>query len=254
LEALAISIAMLFLVLGGAALGFSLRPRLPQHHLSSESLDVVKVGTGLMATLAALVIGFLVASANTSLRTKTDEVQQLAADIVILDRTLRLYGPETQRARDLMRELLVSAVDRIWKTRGGLPTATVTPPTTARFEQVQELLINLAPATEAQRFLRARALQLSDRILQTRWLLQEQTEGSIPMAFLVILLLWLIGIATSLGLFAPRNGTVRAVIAIYAFSVASAVFLILSMDRPFGGILRISEAPMRSAITFIEQP
>jgi len=253
----AISILVLVVVLAGAWLGNLLRSQLPTHHLSAESVDVVKVGTGLMATLAALVIAFLVGTANTSLHTKSDEVQRLAANAIMLDRTLRQYGPEAGPARTLLRELLGAAVERVWGK--GSPNAVlinpaVVGPTTSHIEKIQDLLMALAPANDTQRLLRERALQLGDQIMQIRWLLLEQTEGSIPVPFLVVLLFWLTGISCGLSLFAPRNGTVRTVIVIYAISVASAILLILEMDRPFGGLLKMSDVPMRTALQYLDAP
>ena len=79
-------------------------------------------------------------------------------------------------------------------------------------------------------------------------LLIEQSGSSIPLPFLVLLVLWLAVIFASLGLFAPRNGTVYAVMLVCALSASSAIFLILEMDQPFEGLLEISDAPLRNAV------
>ena len=98
--------------------GIFLRNRLPEHHLSGNTKDVVKLGTGLIGTIAALVLGLLIASANSTFQTQSSQVQQLTADIVFLDGTLAQYGPETDLARNLMRRAVASMADRIWRENG----------------------------------------------------------------------------------------------------------------------------------------
>jgi hypothetical protein len=66
LSALALSVLIFVLTLGGILLGALLRRALPEHHLGKESQDVVRLGVGLIATLAALVLGLLIASAKSS--------------------------------------------------------------------------------------------------------------------------------------------------------------------------------------------
>ena len=105
----------------------------------------------------------------------------------------------------------------------------------------------------AEVLLHARALQLAGDLSQTRWLLVEQVGASIPAPFLVLLILWVALIFVSLSLFAPSNWTVNAVLLACALSVSSAIFLIIEMDEPFGGVLRISDAPFRSAIGYLER-
>src|ERR1700687_6127190 len=95
-------------VFGGTFLGMFLRKRLPGHHLSGDTKDVVKLGTGLIGTIAALVLGLLIASASSTFQTQSSQVQQLTADIVLLDHTLALYGPETDSVRNLLRRGVAS--------------------------------------------------------------------------------------------------------------------------------------------------
>jgi hypothetical protein len=98
---------------GGALVGMLLRATLPVHHLSSDSKDVVKLGTGLIATLSALVLGLLIASAKSSFDAQRTGFQQLSANLVMLDRALARYGPETKDAREALRQLVASAIDRL---------------------------------------------------------------------------------------------------------------------------------------------
>lgn len=251
MSALAISALVFLLVLGGAALGAFLRAVLPKHHLSSETKDMVHVGIGLLATLAALVLGLLVASAKSSFDTKSEEVKQAATKLILLDHNLRQFGPEADAAREALRRLVVSKVDLTW-VEGDPPAAGAGAapgvPAAVRIDDIQSLVLALSPTTDAQRALQKQALRLGDDLAQTRWLLVEQTGSSIPTPFLVVLVFWLATISASLSLFAPSNGTVIAVCIVCALSVSSAIFLILEMDRPFGGLLKIPDAPLRNVI------
>ena len=256
MSALAVSLVAFAVVVGGAVLGALLRAVLPKHHMTDESKDVIKVGIGLIATLAALVLGLLVASAKSSFDTKSEEVRESAAKIILLDRNLRQYGPETRPIRELIGRVMMSKANLSWvendlqpESRAQVEGASAG----AGVEEVQHMLIALSPTNAVQRTLQSRALQLSGDLAQTRWLLFSQKGSSIPMPFVVVLVTWLAVIFGSLGLFAPRNGTVYGVIFVCALSVAGAIFLILEMDRPFEGLVRISDAPMRSAIMLLDR-
>ena len=74
-----------------------------------------------------------------------------------------------------------------------------------------------------------------------------------PFPFLVVVIFWLTVTFTSFGLFAPRNATVVAVLAVSAMSVAGAVFLILELDGPFSGVIKVSSGPLRYALENLGQ-
>ena len=105
-------------IFGGTFLGMFMRHRLPGHHLTGDSKDVVRLGTGLIGTMAALVLGLLIASANSSYETQSGQVKQLTANIVLLDNTLAQYGPETNSVRSLLRQAVTTLADRIWRENG----------------------------------------------------------------------------------------------------------------------------------------
>ena len=245
-----IAFACLF---GGALFGMLLRRILPEHHLTADSKDVVKLGMGLIATMSALVLGLLIASAKGSYDTQRTEVTQMSADIVQLDRVLAHYGPQAKEARDLERSVVLVGLDMIWSDSAfrseKLDSRTMRAEADHFYEDVQKL----SPQDDFQRSLKAQALQISAEVGRIRSLLLEQTGGSIPMPFLVVLIFWLSMIFISFGLFAPPNSTVLAALCVCALSVAGAIFLILELDRPFEGLLRISSEPVRNAIARLGQ-
>jgi Protein of unknown function (DUF4239) len=249
-SAMAIGGIVFACVFGGALCGTLLRAVLPAHHLSPESTDVVKLGMGLIATMAALVLGLLIASAQGAYNTLSGDLTQLSANISLLDRVMAHYGPETTEARELLRRAVVRALAQMWPAHRSGP-AQVEP--TAGSEALYDTLLALAPQDDAQRALKAQALQLGTDIGQTRWLRVAQRGNAISMPFLVLLVFWVTVLFVSFGLFAPPNATVIATLCICALSVAGAMFLILELSQPFEGLIQISSAPLRNALTHLGQ-
>ena len=253
MSSLAIASIVFGCVFSSALLGLFLRTSLPEHHLSENSTGVVKLGTSLIATLAALVLGLLIASAKTSFDKIKDEVTQGAVQVVQLDRTLAQYGPETTEARDLFRSAVASATELLFSKEGSGLAKLDSSERLARVEQMQAKLRELAPRNDAQRALQSRALELGNELVQMRWLLIAQGEGAIPTPFLVVLVFWLAIIFAGFGLLSAKNATVVAILFVCALSVSGAIFLIEEMDRPLEGLMKISSAPMRNALAHLGQ-
>jgi hypothetical protein len=245
---LGVSATVYACVIGGALFGVFMRRVLPPAHMSEESRQIVNVAIGLIATLAALVLGLLVASAKSSFDARIEEVKHSAAKIIVLDRNLRHYGAETRDVRETLRNVTQQRIDRTWGEHRESQQGKTGLADDAGIEQVQARLWQLTPGNEMQRWLHARALSLASDLEQARWILVEDTGSSIPTPFLVVLVFWLTVIFASLGMFAPRNGTVYAVMFVCALSVSTAIFLILEMDQPYEGILQISSAPLKTAL------
>jgi hypothetical protein len=239
-------------VFGGALLGMLLRGFLPEHYLDADSKNVVNLGMALIATLSALVLGLLIASAKGSYDAQRGEVTSMSADIILLDRILARYGPEASAAREVLRRTAV-ALDRSWSQgtsrSARLDSREVQSGANSFYEKIQEL----APHNDFERLLQSQALQTAYNIGQARSLLLQQAGSSVPLPFLVVMVFWLTVIFTSFGLFAPRNPAVIATLVVCALSVSGAIYLILELDNPFAGLMRISAAPLHNAIAQIGQ-
>jgi hypothetical protein len=235
-------------------LGMFLRSVLPEHHLSDESKDAVKLGIGMIATLAALVLGLLIASAKGHFDTMNSGLTQTGSKIILLDRTMAHYGPETKEARDLLRLSVASAIDQLWpKERTQHKEYKDFNPKTG-LKELQEKLWQLAPKNETQRYLQSQALQISGSIAEMRWLLTEQQEqSSLPMPFFVMLVFWLVIIFFSFGMLSPPNSTVITVLLVCSLSAAGALYMILELDHPYGGFIEISSTPLRNALVYLSQ-
>ena len=233
-----------------AALGVVLRMRLPAHHLNAESKDVVKLVMGLIATLVALVLGLLIASANGFYDKQRDELQMLSANIVNLDQILTRYGPETNAVRAAFRTAVLDGHDRVWPA-DAISTAHPAPPNDANIAAFRDGMLNLKPATEAQTHLLTQALGIADSIAAMRLLIFEQIGNSMSWPFLVILVFWVSVLFLGFGLLTEWNGTVAAALMVGSLAVASATFLILEMNQPYSGLMHLSDAPLRQAIAQI---
>jgi hypothetical protein len=170
--------------------------------------------------------------------------------IVFLDRVLANYGPETADTRDLLRRLAGSATNRMWPDRKSSQTAQLDPSVSSG-EAFFSSLQKLSPQNDVQRSLKSQPAQVATDVGQMRWLLFEQTETSISLPMLIILICWLAIIFMSAGLFAPPNATVILALMLAALAVSGAIFLILELDMPFDGIIQISPGPMRNALVHL---
>jgi len=233
-------------VFSATLLAFLLRIALPKDHLNSETKDTVKLAMGLVATMAALVLGLLISSAKGSYDADRNQVITMAAKIDFLDRILSVYGPESTGARQSLRQTVEGITAHLWP---GAAPAQLDPEVTAgQAEKAYQAIQDLTPQNEGQKALKAQALGIVYEIAQMRWLLFEQAAPSISPTLVVVVVCWLAILFFSFGLFAPANGTALVALMVGAISVAGAVFLILELDQPFGGFIQISSRPMLNAV------
>jgi len=253
MSASAITVLVFLCVFGSARLGRLLRRLLPDHHLSQDSKDVVKLATGLIAALAALVLGLLVSSAKSRFDHQNEELVKASAQLVLLDRTLAYYGPETHALREELKRSSSEAGDTLFSGDPAVVSRLDTQRSVARLENLQAKVRDLVPNSEIQRGLQARALTLMGELSTTRWLLFMQRDTSVPFPLLAVLVLWLAVTFASFGLLAPGNATVTLALLVCALSVSGGIFLMLEMNRPFVGLVRIPAAPLRDAIAHLGQ-
>jgi hypothetical protein len=250
-----VGIIVFALTFGGALLGMWLRTLLPEHHLNAESKDTVKVGIGLIAMMTALVLGLVTASAKSSFDAVDSGVKQTAIEILVLDRTLARYGSETGEIRKGLQRAIGARIDMIWPQGSSTP-ANLDPTALGagvEAERLADAIRALKPRDDSQRALQSRALDITEALLKARWLVLAAIEPSVPVPFLVILLFWLTITFATFGMFAPRNATVLTVLSVCALSVSLAVFLVLEMDAPFDGLLKVSADPLRYAYAHLNQ-
>jgi hypothetical protein len=244
----AISFLAFLLAIAGVVLGSIIQRVLPEGHLSSDSKEVVKLSMGVVATLAALVLGLLVASAKSTYDAREAEINQLTAYVILLDNLLAKYGEEATPARAALREAIPVVVDKIW-SEGQTVSGRTTPfKASAQGEAFYQKIQELQPSDDAQRALQDRIIQVTNDLMQARFLLFSHLGSSIPLPFLAVLLLWMVVLFAGFALMAPANLTTLVSLVICALSVSGAIFLILELDEPFGGLMLINSEPLRAAL------
>lgn len=244
------SVATFICAFGGALIGWYFCGALPERHLNKDAREVIKMGGGLMATLAALVLGLLISSAKSSFDSMNNNMVQSGTKVILLDRVLAHYGSdkEVKAIREELRGSVQGIVKIIWSggrlNETGLRSLEATVP----MENIQEKLRSLSPQNDSQRMLRSQALNISNELLQFRWLVVEEAQIPLPSSFFVVLLFWLTVLFASISLLAPRNATIFVVVLVCALSVSGAMFLIYEMNRPLTGLVKVSSAPMMKVL------
>jgi hypothetical protein len=246
-NALVLAFTTFFCTFSAALIATVIRGRLPAPHLSKESQDVVRLGIGLVATMTALLLGLVTAAARSTFDAQDVAIRNSGAAILTLDRHLARYGPDAEPIRDLIRRAIAARLEEIWHVNGGiaaLHAAGGAPP----IEDIENRILALSPQNDSQRWFKSEALKLSQEIVKARWRVLE-SGGAVPVPFLVVVIFWLTVTFASFGLYAPRNATVVAVLFVAAVSVAAAVFLVLELDGPLDGFIRVSSRPMEYVLS-----
>jgi hypothetical protein len=248
MEPLTAGLIALACVFGGALLGMFCRKWIPDRHQGPDSKDVVRLSMGLVVTTSAIALGLLIGSAKTFFDTQNAEMAQIAANCILLDRILANYGPEATDARIALRAELAHRVEESGRP-GSTDQVYMTIKTGAVMsETTLETLKALSPRDDNQRFLKQQGMNLEMQLGQTRWLMYAQNTVPFPRLLLVMLITWLTVLFMSFGIFAPRNPLVLAGLFVSAAAVCGAILLILEMYEPLGGLIRISDTPLRAAV------
>ncbi|MBP0595096.1 DUF4239 domain-containing protein [Paraburkholderia sp. LEh10] len=248
---LSVALIIFVCIFFSALLGLYLRTLLPRHHLDDDSIGVVKLATGLIATMAALVLGLLISSAKSSFDTVNASVTRDAANVILLDRMLAQYGPQTQEIRGMLKQLVTGAVQQVASGDPAQLARLHSPEALERVENLERKLEGLSPQNDLQRRLQARAIEVADNALAIRELGLLQAVGSTPTALLVTLVLWLCIIFGAFGLFTPVNATVTIALFLGALCTSIAIFLILEMNTPLDGMVTVSLLPMHEALAVL---
>ena len=253
------ALAVLALLAASAAAGFRVRRLVPEAHRSAEAADLIRLVVGMLVTFAALVLGLLTTSVKTAFDSAERNRSLYAAQLTELDGCLRHYGAEADPIRRRLQTYTAAVIASTWPTESLL--ASVNRPDTARMprtgegealgralDQVDLEIRRLQAPDPFHARLAADCSAQTQDVIKRRWLLIEEARGSISEPFLRVLVFWLMVIFANFGLYAPPNGMVVAVVALCAVCVASALFVILDMDTPYGGLFGISSQAMRGAL------
>ena len=242
-----IGVVVFAIIFGGAMFGMLLGKILPIQHLSVESRDAIRIVMAMLATLSAVVLGLLTGASMNSLAEKDGELRSAGVQFIMLDRTLAEYGPETAETRTLLKQLLEARIGQIWPEEDGAVSLTALG-SGAGINLVHRDLFALSPRTEQQRWLQSNALENTNAIAESRWTTVEQIGSRFPWGFFNVVVGWQVVIFASFGLFAPRNASVVAALLVAALAIACPIFMMLEMDQPYGGLVKIPSTSLRVAL------
>jgi len=195
------------------------------------------------------VLGLLISTAKSSYDVKRSQLTQIATDVILVDRSLELYGSETSSARRALRDQVANLVDQIDSL--GASSSKLQPSSQTDLSDFYQMVRRLSPRDDGQRALKAEVLRISLEVAQIRASTLAQASSSIPIPFLMVLVFWLTALFAGFGLFASRNLVAATALCVCALTASTAVFLILDMDQPLSGLMKISDEPLRNAMAII---
>ena len=236
-----------FAIIVGCATGMTLRVRLPKGYLNAENREMIRLGAGLLATLAAVLISLTIASAKSSYETQDVHFRQFAAYLVEADQLLARYGPEATGMRRLMRQAVPAAIDRIWREKVTASQDTAFTPRSLA-EQLYSAAEALSPTNDIQRMLKARIEQAIADLARTRLSMFADGDTPVLTPFMLILIFWLVVVFGSFGLFVEPGPVVFAALLVFALSISTALFLVADLSRPFAGLLQIPKEQLKHTL------
>jgi hypothetical protein len=242
---IATAAAAFAVILASALAGMLLRSKLPEHHLTGDSKDVIKLATALIATMSALVLALLFSSTRTSFEHNSAAVSRLTADLAELDDLMREYGPDARSIRKALREEIQPLVDSIWQENAH--ARGVQAPVGFN-EPVHIMIRQLQPENPVQTSTQARAVQVIADFSQVRLSLVAQPADSISQTFVFVLIIWLMFIFAVFSMSSPPNATLGIVLGLCILSASTAIYLILELAQPFDGLMQLSSTGLQHAL------
>jgi len=232
-------------------LGLWVQTVLPEAHTSDRSRDIIGGVVGLLTLLLALVLGLLIWTAFGVTNIQKTELQLLSARALEFDLEMKQYGPEAERARELMRTEIVWAHEQFWGDETAMAAAYQA--SYGNMGSMSEFLNGLHPTTDKQKQLLAAASQHYGAVGETRLLMSLQLIDPISWPLIITVVAWSCLLFCGFGLLSRRNGTTICVLALGAGSVASAIFLILELSQPYTSYLRISPTGLEQVIVDLDK-
>ena len=243
-----IGVIIVAILFGSAMVAMAVSRFLPTDHLNSETKSVVSVSAAVVGTMSALVVGLLISSSNASFTSTTQQVTQISADALDLDRMLRRYGPEAQDMRVLLRRYTAARLEELFPKDTDRSPDLEGVTSLAMLEELQDKILALNPSNPIQRWLQPAAEQLIDKMTMAPWQLGQANLNKTPLPLLVLVMFWFVVIFASFGLFAPRNITAIVMIFFSAAAIGSAIRMTTELQRPFEGAARVSSVPLTQAL------
>ena len=239
-----IAVAIFACLAAASLVSLAVSNSLPPEHRKNDTSRVVRLPATLFVVMTAIVLGLMVNSARNTFESIDHNVRSYAADMILLDRTLRQYGPEAAK----VRQPLVAYLQRVIGEPSGAEIPAANKLSELLLKEVDTRLSAITPVDAAHGSLLQDAHHRLKEMLELRRVLVEQSEGSIPRLLIAMLVAWLVLIFASFGFGVPRNAITISTCLVSAALIAATFYLIMDMDMPFAGPIQISLKPLERAL------
>ncbi len=237
---------------GAAVLTVIAHPHLPERSRNSATHEVVKLATSMIVVMTSVVLGLLASAMSSGFSAVDQDVRKLATGLILTDRALREYGPDAGPARAVLARYTRQALVGTWPPDGGAGVVEDRS-AGALLDDTELAILALQPADPEQRALAVNAEARLRGVLDQRWTLIAELQGTVSIPLMAVVIAWLTLVFASLGYNAPRNRVVLATLLLSAASMAAAIFLIVELAGPFDGLLKVSGAPMQRALETLQR-
>jgi hypothetical protein len=250
---------------GSASLGFFIHSRLSEKHRSPESIALVQLMITLLVTFTAIVLGLLTTSVKAGFDAAYSARGDDAAQLAQLDRCLRDYGPETASIREQLRAYVAAVIASTWPDEprplgltfpdpARMPRIGESPLLSDALSEIGRAVRGLQPTDAFQKAEVTACVEQYGELLNARWKVIEGARPSFSPPFYWVLVIWLSILFGSFGLTAHPNAMVATMTVLCALSITIAVFVILDMDEPYGGLFGVPSTSMRNALADMMRP
>ena len=257
---IASGLAVFVLLCASAGLGLFIRPRLPEHHRTRETVELTQITIGLLVTFAAVVLGLLTASVKHGYDSAAQDRQRYALQLTTLDQCLRDYGPDAAKIRVDIQSYTAAVIASTWPDEPpptgvrypdvtGMPRVGETPTLAALIDRIGLEVGELAPIDALHTRLAALCFDRFKDVWHARLGVIEAASSDLFEPFYQVVVVWLMIIFALFGLVAPFNPLSIITIVLSAISLSSVLFVILDLNGPYGGFFSIPSATMRAALS-----
>ena len=259
-------IALPIVLVFASWMGWRIQRGLSERHRAHETVDAVRLILGMLVTFAALVLGLLTSTAKSHFDGSEAALQAYGVDLISLDQRLREYGPEAEPSRLILRAYVAAAVADTWPEElpptGDYPRhPNAIEPGSAESIALGEMLLQvdravgrLTPTNATQQRLAAALLARVGETLQQRWMVVASAQPVTSWPFMGVMAVWLSLVFVMYGLSSPGNPLVFVAVLLTALSVSLAMALIVELETPLSGYLKVSSLPLRQALVHMDQP
>ena len=226
------------LIFGFGLLGLYLQTLLPEPHSAEKSREMIGAVVGLVSLLLALVLGTLVGSTYAFYANQKAEMETLAARALQLDIALSEDGRNRRRPQQDEGHAVVDPGDDLGRRHGeGVRRERRR---TDRAPETDGRVRRLARARDAgATAVRRAAGAAAGAIEQTRLLVLLQLASPVSWPLVAIVVSWATILFCGFGVLSRFNATTVVAVALGAFAVGSALFLILELSQPFTGVFLV---------------